>query len=271
MSVRGHAAFRLVTWLVATFATLALASGAIARAGLGNLTGIAVLDLLLLAVSLACWRWLDDMRPNETPLARGRASARRFARGAAIAASLVGAVVVVLALAGAYELAPRSCTVEPLLRFVAATGAFVILAALFEEILFRGYALFALRDLLGWWVALPVTGLLFAAGHQANPGFDALAMLNLALVGAVLAAWVLVERDVWIAVGAHVGWNAMIVLGAAIPISGRAIPAPCHAGILSGPEWLTGGAFGVEAGFPTALVWVGLGLWLWRKRRAGAP
>ena len=170
-----------------------------------------------------------------------------------------------------YELAPRSCTAEPLLRFVAGTSAFVILAALFEEILFRGYALFALRDMGGGWVAIPVTGLFFAAGHQGNPGFGALAMLNLALVGAVLAAWVLVERDVWIAVGAHVGWNAMIVLGAAIPISGRAIPAPCHAGILSGPEWLTGGAFGVEAGFPTALVWVGLGLWLWRKRRAGAP
>jgi membrane protease YdiL (CAAX protease family) len=273
MRLRARAGLRFVTWLVATFVALALAGAAIGRAGLRSLTGYAILDGLLLVISLACWRWLDHRWPGETPLALDRASSRALLRGAGTGAVLLGAVVAALVLAGAFDFAPRSCSAEPLLRFVAGTGAFVALAALFEEALFRGYGLFALRDLAGPWVAALMTGLLFALGHQANPGFGWMAALNLGLVGTVLAGWVLVEHDVWIAVGAHAGWNAAIVFGAAIPVSGMAIPAPCHAGILAGPEWLTGGAFGVEAGIPTGGVWLVLGLWLWRRRRAavGAP
>jgi hypothetical protein len=262
---RTRAALRIATWVVATFATLVLVGVTAASAGWGTLAGYVVLDALLLVVSFACWRWLDRLPPGETPLAPDRKSARGFLRGAAAGASLVAVVALILAAAGAFELARKSCSVQPLFRFLAGTGAFVALAALFEELVFRGYGLFALRDLAGRWVAVPVTGFLFAAGHQANPGFGPLAIVNLGLVGIVLAAWVLVERDVWVAVGAHAGWNATIVIGAAIPVSGVAIPAPCHAGILSGPEWLTGGAFGVEAGLPTALAWLGFGVWLLRR------
>jgi membrane protease YdiL (CAAX protease family) len=272
VSARTRALLRLATWLVATFLALALAGGAIESAGLGSVAGYAILNGILLGISFAWWRWLDQRRPRETPLAIGRRSGASFARGAAIGAVLLAAVVGALALAGAYEVAPRACTAEPLLRFVAGTGAFVLLAALFEEALFRGYGLFALRDLGGATVAAIVTGLLFAVGHQANPGFGWIALINLALVGAVLAAWILAERDIWVAVGAHAGWNAAIVLGAAIPVSGLAIPAPCHAGILAGPAWLTGGSFGVEAGLPTAATWLALAAWLWRRRTpARAP
>lgn len=269
MNVRVRAGIRLATWLVATFVALALAGGAISSAGLGGLTGYAILDVLLLAVSFAWWRWLEGRRLGETPLAVDRRAARALLRGAATGAVLVGLVVAALALAGAYDLAPRACRAEPLLRFLAGTAAFVMLASLFEEALFRGYGLFALRDLAGPSAAAIATGLLFALGHQANPGFGWMAMTNLALVGVVLAGWVLVEGDVWVAVGAHAGWNAAIVLGAAIPVSGMAIPAPCHTGILQGPYWITGGTFGVEAGLPTAAVWLGLGVWLWRSRMRG--
>jgi membrane protease YdiL (CAAX protease family) len=272
VSVRARALLRLATWLVATFVALALAAEAIESAGLGNVTGYAILDGLLLAISFAWWRWLDHRRPRETPLAIDRRAGASLARGAAVGAVLLAAVVGALAVAGAYEVAPRACTAEPLLRFLAGTGAFVLLAALFEEALFRGYGLFALRDLGGAPTAAIVTGVLFALGHEANPGFGWLAMINLALIGAVLAAWILAERDIWVAVGAHAGWNAAIVLGAAIPVSGLAIPAPCHAGILAGPAWLTGGSFGVEAGLPTAAAWLALGAWLWRRRgSARAP
>jgi membrane protease YdiL (CAAX protease family) len=186
---------------------------------------------------------------------------------------MVAFVVAGLALAGVYDLAPRACRPEPLLRFVAGTAGFVALAALFEEALFRGYALFALRDLAGGAAAVVVTALLFSVAHQANPGYDWMAAANVALVGGVLAAWILAERDVWVAVGAHAGWNAAIVLGAAIPVSGLAIPSPCHTGVLQGPDWLTGGSFGLEAALPTAVAWLGLAAWLWRvawRRRAGS-
>jgi hypothetical protein len=271
VSTRTRALLRLASWFVAVFLALGVAGAAIEAAGLDGVVGYAILNAILIGISFAWWRWLDRRRPRETPLGLDRRSARAFARGAATGAVLLAAVVATLAVLGAYELAPRACTAEPLLRFLGATSAFVLLAALFEEALFRGYALFALRDLGGPVVAALVTGVLFAVVHQANPGFGWAAALNLALVGTVLAAWILAERDIWIGVGAHAGWNAAIVAGAAIPVSGIAIPAPCHAGILAGPAWLTGGSFGVEAGLPAAVAWLSLGAWLWRRRRARVP
>jgi membrane protease YdiL (CAAX protease family) len=272
MTARVRAGLRLGAWFLATFLVLAV-TGAVVGPGVGNLTGYAIFDALLLLVSLACWRILERRTPGATPLAVNRGTIGRALRGARTGALLVAALVAALALAGVYDLAPRACRPEPLLRFVAATTAFVALAALFEEALFRGYALFALRDVVGSAGAVILTALLFAAAHLSNPGFGGWAAANLALVGAVLAAWILAERDVWVAVGAHAGWNAAIVLGAAIPVSGLAIPSPCHVGVLRGPDWLTGGSFGLEAALPTAVVWVGLGAWLaWtRSRRARLP
>ncbi len=266
MNVRVRAGLRLAAWFLATFFALAVTGAAIGPAGVGNLTGYAVFDALLLVISFACWRFLDQRKASSTPLALNRAAARRALEGALVGALLVVAVVAGLGLAGVYELAPRACRPESILRFAAATAGFVALAALFEEALFRGYALFALRDLAGAAGAVIVTALLFAAAHQANPGFGWWAGANLALVGGVLAAWILVERNVWVAVGAHAGWNAAIVLGAAIPVSGLTIPSPCHLGVLQGPDWLTGGSFGLEAALPTSVAWLGLAVWLWRAR-----
>ena len=273
MNVRVRAGLRLAAWFLATFLALALAGAAIGPAGSGNLTGYAVFDAILLVISFACWRFLDRRKAAATPLAVNRGAVKRALEGAMVGALLVACVVAGLALAGVYDLAPRACSPEPLLRFVAGTAGFVALAALFEEALFRGYALFALRDLAGGAAAVVVTALLFSVAHQANPGYDWMAAANVALVGGVLAAWILAERDVWVAVGAHAGWNAAIVLGAAIPVSGLAIPSPCHTGVLQGPDWLTGGPFGLEAALPTVVVWLGLAGWLWwagSRRRAGS-
>ena len=271
MNVRVRAGLRLIAWFLATFLALAVTGAAIGGAGVGNLTGYAAFDALLLAISFASWRLLDRRKPAATPLAVRRRTARRMLEGALIGALLVAAVIAALAVAGVYELAPHACGPESLLRFVAGTAGFVLLAALFEEALFRGYALFALRDMAGAAAAVVITAALFAAAHVDNPGFGWAAAANLALVGAVLAGWILAERDVWVAVGAHAGWNAVIVLGAAIPVSGLAIPSPCHTGVLQGPDWLTGGSFGLEAALPTAVAWLGLGAWLCRtkSRRAG--
>jgi membrane protease YdiL (CAAX protease family) len=273
VNVRVRAGLRLALWFLATFLALAVTGAAIGGAGVGNLTGYVVFDALLLVVSFACWRLLEGRKAAATPLAVNRRMAKRTLRGALIGALLVAAVVAGLALAGVYELAPRACHPEPLLRFLAGTAGFVALAALFEEALFRGYALFALRDLTGAAAAVGITAALFAAAHVSNPGFGWSAGANLALVGGVLAAWILAEREVWVAVGAHAGWNAAILLGAAIPVSGLAIPSPCHAGILEGPDWLTGGSFGLEAALPTTIVWLGLAAWLWRawSRRRAEP
>jgi membrane protease YdiL (CAAX protease family) len=274
MNLRVRAGLRLATWFLATFLALAMTGAAIGGAGVGNLTGYAVFDALLLGISFACWRFLDRREGAATPLAVNRGNGKQALHGALIGALLVAVVVVGLALAGVYDLAPRTCRPDPLLRFVAGTAGFVALAAVFEETLFRGYALFALRDMAGPATAVVTTAALFAVAHQDNPGFGWMAGTNLALVGAVLAAWILAERNVWVAVGAHAGWNAAIVLGAAIPVSGLAIPSPCQSGVLQGPDWLTGGSFGLEAGLPTAVVWLGLGAWLLRagpRRRAGSP
>lgn len=79
-----------------------------------------------------------------------------------------------------------------------------------EELIFRGYIL--RRLLLGYRSRLPavgVTTLVFTAAHLPQ-GRQPLALLNLFLLGLVLALAVLLTRGLWLAMGLHAGWNFWI-------------------------------------------------------------
>jgi membrane protease YdiL (CAAX protease family) len=208
-------------------------------------------------VSLLAWRFFDRRPPQETPLAVSRGAARQLGYGIVLGGALVAGVVGVLALSGMYQVSPQACRISSLFGAVTGMGAMFLFAAAFEELIFRGYMLFTLAAGTNRWIAVAVTSVLFAAGHFGNPNYGWIAAANIALLGVVLAVWVLVTRSIWGAVGLHLGWNWALAGGAAIPVSGVTIfESPCHLGTLVGPEWVTGGEFGPEAGIVTALAWV---------------
>lgn len=120
-------------------------------------------------------------------------------------------------------------------------------AAAAEEVAFRGYLQRALTTWRGPVIGVLVPSLLFALFHALNPNVSLIALVNIALAGAVFAVAVERTGTLWLPIAYHYAWNLTQgpVLG--LPVSGMvwkgllAIP-------VGGPSWLTGGAFGPEGG-----------------------
>jgi membrane protease YdiL (CAAX protease family) len=149
-----------------------------------------------------------------------------------------------------------------------------VLVAFSEEAFSRGWVLQVLERGYGTRTALLGSAAVFAALHGFNPDFSLTALLGLFLAGLLLAQAYLVTRQLWLPMAFHLSWNYSEGPLYGFPVSG--LPGE---GLLTvvptGPDVVTGGAFGPEAGLilvvgllPVALLLA----WLGRRRRpAGGP
>lgn len=153
-------------------------------------------------------------------------------------------------------------------------GAWLYLAvAINEELLFRGYVFQRLFKGTGTWISLTLMGLWFASAHWDNPGMagavKAWATLNIFLAGLLLGLAYLKTRRLALPMGIHLGWNwaqgSLLGFGVSGTMDTRGWVQPIFEGR---PEWLTGGAFGLEASLPCALLCglAILGLAFWKPR-----
>lgn len=152
-----------------------------------------------------------------------------------------------------------------------------------EEIVLRGIFFRLIERLLGSWIALALSALLFGAAHLGNPNATWFAGLAIALeAGVMLAALYMVTRRLWAAIGLHAAWN--FAQGAIYGIAVSGFPAT---GLLRpetiGSDLLTGGHFGAEASLPSIAVDTAFGVALlvvavrrgrivapmWSRRRQG--
>ncbi len=152
-----------------------------------------------------------------------------------------------------------------------ASGAWFFLAvACFEELLFRGYAFQRAVRGLGFAAAQIVFALLFAWVHWDNPGMagatKAWATLNIALASLLLAFCWRRTGSLALPIGVHLGWNWTQGNLLGFGVSGTEAPGWWTPVFHGHPEWLTGGAFGLEASAACTLVCGAalLGLWWWK-------
>lgn len=124
-------------------------------------------------------------------------------------------------------------------------------AAIDEELVFRGYPFQRLVDSGGPIAAVAAISALFGVTHLANPFHTWISMVNTILVGVLLAVCYLRTRALWLPIGIHFAWNFLqgYVLG--FPVSGLPLPEPILAPRIHGPAWLTGGAYGPESSILT--------------------
>ncbi len=140
-----------------------------------------------------------------------------------------------------------------------------------EEMVSRGFPFQRLVEGAGTWVGQLVFAAIFALGHWRNPGMHgatkAWATLNIALAAILLGFCYLRTRSLALPIGVHLGWNwaqgSLLGFGVSGTTDIRGLWSPVFHGK---PEWLTGGAFGLEASLPCTLVCgaVILALWRWR-------
>lgn len=136
------------------------------------------------------------------------------------------------------EFTPTSMIVLPLIMHIT--------IGLVEEMLLRGIVFRVVQESLGTWLALVVSSLVFGAMHLVNDNITVLAIANTTAAGVVLAAAFLLTGRLWLCAGMHAAMNFFQDGIFSMAVSGHAVKTGLLLTERSGPDWLTGGAFGIE-------------------------
>lgn len=231
----------------------------------GDWVGV-VLFLISMVATWVCTRLRKE------PLASvGFNLDRRWAKEIAWG-TLLGAGVMLAAAGMTWASGAVRFELDPTRSLMALGYGFYVMTfvALFEENLFRGFLFQRLLDGTGIWVTQLMLALFFAFAHWGNPGMHGAtkiwATINIALAAVLLGFAYLRTRSLALPIGIHLGWNWMqgSVLG--FGVSGNAGKGWIRPLFQGKPEWLTGGAFGLEASvFGVVAVLIGIALlWKWK-------
>lgn len=226
-----------------------------ARAFLGSRTGMLITSAtsLFLATTLgwAFGKVLENLPLKALGWVFNRTWLKDFAIGMILGVLTISIAVVLAMPSGGIGLVFNSISSpNAIIWSFAASFLVFFVAAAFEEVLFRGYILQTLMrgnlTLLG----ILVTSLPFAFAHLGNPGANLISSVNTGLAGIWFGVAFLKTRSLWLAFGLHLSWNWFQGAFFGISVSGltHIAPDPLFKTVDAGPDWLTGGAYGVEAG-----------------------
>ena len=217
-------------------------------------------------------RWVDHRPWSYVGLGRAQCTPRLLAIGLAL-----GSLCILIPSGGL--LLAHDLTVVTGLQgrhswlALAGGGALLFLPqSLSEEMLSRGYLFAALRDGVGEIGALALTSIGFGLLHMANPGATTESVAVVILAGLFLGAILVITRSLYAAWMAHFAWNWSMAELLHASVSGIRFPYSGYRVDDSGPDWLTGGAWGPEGGAAAAVgMIVGIAALVeWRRRTARA-
>jgi uncharacterized protein len=268
MIVLGLLSIPLIMLAAAVLPGLALLDAGGARpqeSGAAMLAGEAV-NLLGITVSIyLARRFLDRRSFRSLGLERatsgrpdaGRAGASHMARagggllfGVVLAGLMMGFIYVVESALGWLRFEGMAWQTQDAAAVIADTLlwlAIFVIVGWQEELLCRGYWLRNLIDGLNVPLAALLSSVGFSLLHLGNPNISWTAIVGLMAAGIWFAFAALVTKQLWVPIGAHIGWNFFEATVFGFPVSGidafgviRQAP--------TGPAAWTGGAFGPEAG-----------------------
>jgi membrane protease YdiL (CAAX protease family) len=214
---------------------------------------------------LAYWgyaRWIE--KRNATEIAPSGAPSE-FGLGLLTGAGLFTTAIGIIWILGYYRvtgLNPWSVLIDSL--------TLSVLSGFLEELITRGIIFRIIEDVLGTWIALALSALLFGMMHLGNPHATWASAMAIALeAGLLLGACYVLTRRLWMAIGLHLAWNFVQGGIFGVAVSGTTVRGILQS-TLTGPEILSGGAFGVEASVVAVVVCVsGFVYIIFRARRQG--
>ncbi|MFM2450904.1 MAG: hypothetical protein RIS44_3354 [Pseudomonadota bacterium] len=218
----------------------------------------AVLHIIALAIAgfavyVGYARWIEQRAVSELEL---RGMGRQLGVGLLVGAGLYAACEMILMALGIY----RIVGLNPLSYMVPAI-AMAVSSSVYEELLFRGVLFGSLEQWLGSWAALMVSSLVFGLTHLINPQGTLEGALFIAVeAGVLLGAAYMLTRKLWLSIGFHMAWNytqSAIFSGV---VSGNDAQQGLIRSTVKGPDWLTGGAFGVESSVLALLLCTTIGI-----------
>ncbi len=248
-----------ITWVI---------SGLAATLGLPRLVEFVFRGgLLVIALGLGYLsaRGLEDLPWRSLGLTLHRDWFKDLAIGSFIGFITIVVAVFVAMAGGGLNPSLNDASPASIVRSMVGSAALLILAALAEEAMFRGYPLQTLARAKLAWVGVLCTLILFGIAHLANPNANSwIAFGNTSLAGLWLAVAYLRTRSLWLPLGVHWAWNWGLGWFFGLPVSGlKLVSNPLLTGIDTGPWWLTGGSYGIEGGLActAAMAWSTIFLW----------
>lgn len=219
--------------------------------------------LLMLVTYKLIIRRLGEEPRDDLPLS---GSAKGLGIGAGFGFLLFSLIVGIAALLDVYNIVGPGGTDQVVPSLI----AMAIMPAFIEELLFRGILFPFLEKFGGSWFALALTSALFGLAHIFNDNATALSSFAITIeAGVLLGGAYMLTRSLWMPIGLHAAWNFTQGEIYDVPVSGFDQQGLVTAQ-LSGPELLSGGAFGLEASLIAMIVATGAGAWLVvRAVRAG--
>ncbi len=190
---------------------------------------------------------------------------RETSAGTLVGAACLTLIVALIAALGFYQVQGVGAWTALLTAFgLAAVSGYA------EEVIFRGVVFRILEEGLGTWLALTISAALFGLVHLSNPNATLYGTAAIGIEAGVLlgAAYVLTRR-LWLAIGVHFGWNFMVAGVFGPSLSGYQVRSVLQSR-LSGPDFLSGGALGVEGSvFAIAVCLLASAVFLRRARLQG--
>lgn len=171
--------------------------------------------------------------------------------GAAISLSCVTVAFLMGVLMGYIKVKPSKLSEDAVSSLPLFFGGLVdfFTAAVFEEIIFRGYVYYLLLQAGGLYVAIIGSAVVFSTAHLVkHANMPLMYVLNAFLFGIVVAVCRYTTCSLWLPIGLHFGWNVVSGPIFGLPYSGRNYDRGVVTSEVSGPTWLTGGSYSLDAG-----------------------
>jgi membrane protease YdiL (CAAX protease family) len=254
-----------------------------------QILGYLLMVSTLFAVSALAARLLDRRTVGSLGLGFHSHWLRQLSLGMLLGVIFVSAIIGLQAAAGILSFQPAGIAAGELALNFLLVLLLLIGVALFEELLFRGYALQVLAegigDFIGYlrgpgsqrsadrWGRIAAALLLaapFGIAHYTNEGGTVTGSLATGMAGLLLSLAYFRTRSLWLPVGLHTTWNLFMGWVYAATVSGQQLPGAPFETSASGPDWLTGGSFGPEASLFAFLAMALMALYLFRSRRFDA-
>lgn len=242
----------------------------------GKIVGLSIIFTVNLVLVLVAWRFLERKRWSDLLWGfsgeHGKWLVWGLLAGLAEVLLVFGGMAALGVVHTSWGLSKVSArTIWLALGWVFASS---IIGPIVEELLNRGYWFQNIKR--GWGViaAALATSLLFGGLHLLNPNAEILGAVNIFLSALTWVVGMVWLRSIWFPIGWHAAWNFAQFFIVGMPNSGISVESMGLTGTtllvskISGPVWLTGGDFGMEASLvKTAVLLAAILVMFWMKQR----
>ena len=151
-----------------------------------------------------------------------------------------------------------------------AWALFFLIQPLAEEIIMRSFLQTQLHRHFGTHPGLFITALVFTLLHSANDNITLLASIQIFTGGYLMGLLYLQTKNIWATFAMHASWNFLQSTVFGFAVSGMETYSILKTET-TGPDWLTGGAFGLEGSLLTLVLILLAITYYWKASKKTHP